>query len=208
MNNIEIARFNMIEQQVRPWEVLDHHVLSTLQRVNREDFVDPAYRGLAYADCQIPLANGARMLPPTVEGRMLQALLLNTGDTVLVVGCGSGYLGACLGHLATRVKCIDADAELVELASANVERAKQGNVEVVQANLGDIDELSSYDAIAVTGSVATVPQNLKLALKPGGRLFVITGHSPVMQALLITRIGDSEWTTQSLFETDLPRLQA
>jgi protein-L-isoaspartate(D-aspartate) O-methyltransferase len=208
MNSIEIARFNMIEQQVRPWEVLDHQVLATLQRINREDFVDPAYRGLAYADCQIPLANGARMLPPTIEGRMLQALLLNADDTVLVVGCGSGYIGACIGNLASQVKCIDADAELVELATANLDRAQKGSIEVVQASLGDFDEASSYDAIAVTGSVATVPHNLKLALKPGGRMFVIAGHSPAMQALLITRIDDSEWTTESLFETDLPRLRA
>jgi protein-L-isoaspartate(D-aspartate) O-methyltransferase len=208
MTNIAIAKFNMIEQQIRPWEVLDHQVLATLQHINREDFVDPAYRGLAYADCQIPLANGARMLPPTIEGRMLQALLLNSDDAVLVVGCGSGYIGACIGMLASQVKCIDADPELVALATTNLERARQDGIEVVQASLADFDEPSSYDAIAVTGSVAAVPHQLKLALKPGGRLFVILGQSPVMQALLITRIGDTEWTTESLFETDLPRLRA
>ena len=208
MNNIEIARFNMIEQQIRPWEVLDHQVLSTLQQVNREDFVDAAYRGLAYADCQIPLANGVRMLPPTVEGRMLQALLLNADDEVLVVGCGGGYIGACITRLAGQVKCIDADAQLIELATANIQRAGQDSIEIEQAGLSDIDALASFDAIAVTGSLASVPQNLKLALKPGGRMFVIIGHSPVMQALLITRVGDSEWTTQSLFETDLPRLHS
>lgn len=208
MNNIEIARFNMIEQQIRPWEVLDHQVLSTLQRINRADFVAPAYRGLAYADCQIPLVNGARMLPPTVEGRMLQALLLDADDDVLVVGCGSGYIGACIACLARRVKCIDTDADLVALATANLEQAGQHGIEVVQASLGDFDETASYDAIAVTGSLASVPQNLKLALRPGGRMFVIVGDSPVMQALLITRMDDSEWATQSLFETDLPRLHS
>ena len=103
MNNIEIARFNMIEQQIRPWEVLDHQVLSTLQQVNREDFVDPAYRGLAYADCQIPIANGVRMLPPTIEGRMLQALLLDKDDDVLTIGCANGYIIACIARLAGKV---------------------------------------------------------------------------------------------------------
>jgi protein-L-isoaspartate(D-aspartate) O-methyltransferase len=207
MNNTEIAKFNMIEQQIRPWEVLDHHVLSTLQQVNREDFVDPAYRGLAYADCQIPIANGARMLPPTVEGRMLQALLLKDSDVVLTVGCGSGYVSACLARLAGRVKGIDADAQIVELARANIARTGQDRVEFEHMDPAQLDSPATYDAIAVTGSLPAVPQNLKHALKPGGRMFVIVGQSPVMQALLITRVGASEWTTQSLFETDLPRLQ-
>ena len=206
MNTTEIAKFNMIEQQIRPWEVLDHQVLATLNQVNREDFVDPAYRGLAYADCQIPLANGVRMLPPTVEGRMLQSLLLEDDDEVLVVGCSSGYIGACLKRLAGRVTCQDSDADLIELARANLERAGTAGVELSEAALTDVDATQAWDAIAVTGSLASVPENLKQALKPGGRLFVIVGQSPVMQALLITRNSDAEWTTQSLFETDLPRL--
>src|SRR5210317_1775495 len=161
MNNIEIARFNMIEQQVRPWEVLDHQVLSTLQQVNREDFVAPAYRGLAYADCQIPLANGVRMLPPTVEGRMLQALLLGAQDRVLEVGSGSGYITACLASLAAQVRSIDTDAEISARARENVARLGLDNVEFAQATLAEFDEPDSYDAIAVTASLPAIPQNLE-----------------------------------------------
>src|SRR5210317_2447517 len=130
MNDTEIAKFNMIEQQIRPWEVLDHQVLDVIERLNREDFVDPAYRGLAYADCQIPLQNGVRMLPPTVEGRMLQALLLDAGDQVLEVGSGSGYISACLAQLAAQVRSIDTDAEISTRAEHNVSRLGSANVEL------------------------------------------------------------------------------
>ena len=207
MNTTEIAKFNMIEQQIRPWEVLDHQVLSTLEQLNREDFVQEAYKGLAYADCQIPLANGVRMLPPTIEGRMLQALLLSDADQVLEVGSGSGYISACLASLAGHVKSIDANADIIERAQANVARLGLERVEFEQMSLTQLDAPESYDAIAVTASLPALPQNLKQALKPGGRMFVICGYSPVMEALLITRVGASEWTSQSLFETDLPRLQ-
>jgi protein-L-isoaspartate(D-aspartate) O-methyltransferase len=207
MNDTEIAKFNMIEQQIRPWEVLDHQVLDVIERLNREDFVDPSYRGLAYADCQIPLQNGVRMLPPTVEGRMLQALLLSPEDRVLEVGSGSGYITACLASLAARVRSIDADAEISARAQGNVARLGLNNVEFAQATLAEFDEPDSYDAIAVTASLPAIPKNLEQALKIGGRLFVICGESPVMEAMLITRVGASEWTRQSLFETDLPRLR-
>jgi protein-L-isoaspartate(D-aspartate) O-methyltransferase len=207
MNTTEIAKFNMIEQQIRPWEVLDHQVLSTLEQLNREDFVQEAYKGLAYADCQIPLANGVRMLPPTIEGRMLQALLLSDADQVLEVGSGSGYISACLASLAGHVKSIDANADIIERAQANVARLGLERVEFEQMSLTQFDAPESYDAIAVTASLPALPQNLKQALKAGGRMFVICGYSPVMEALLITRVSASEWTSQSLFETDLPRLQ-
>ena len=208
MNNTEIAKFNMIEQQIRPWEVLDHQVLSTLSQIRREDFVREAYRGLAYADCQIPVGNGVSMLPPTIEGRMLQALLINPEDQVLEVGSGGGYITACLAHLSQRVTSVDPNAEIIDFARTNVANSGQDNVEFQQLGLAQIDFASSFDAIAVTGSLQSVPLNLKLALKPGGRMFIVVGQSPVMQALLITRVGESEWTTQSLFETDLPRLRA
>jgi protein-L-isoaspartate(D-aspartate) O-methyltransferase len=207
MNNTEIAKFNMIEQQIRPWEVLDHQVLDVIERLNREDFVDPAYRGLAYADCQIPLPNGVRMLPPTVEGRMLQALLLGADDRVLEVGSGSGYITACLANLSAQVRSIDADAEISAHAQSNIAGLGLDNVEFAQTALAEFDEADSYDAIAVTASLPAIPKNLERALRIGGRLFVICGDSPVMEALLITRVGASEWTRQSLFETDLPRLR-
>jgi protein-L-isoaspartate(D-aspartate) O-methyltransferase len=208
MNNTEIAKFNMIEQQIRPWEVLDHQVLSTLSQINREDFVREAYKGLAFADCQIPVGNGVSMLPPTIEGRMLQALLINPEDLVLEVGSGGGYVTACLANLAQRVTSIDPSAEIIDFARTNVTNSGQDNVEFQQLGLAQIDFAASFDAIAVTGSLQSVPLNLKLALKPGGRMFIVVGRSPVMQALLITRVGESEWTTESLFETDLPRLRA
>jgi protein-L-isoaspartate(D-aspartate) O-methyltransferase len=207
MNNAETAKFNMIEQQIRPWEVLDNRVLSTLSQVNREDFVRDAYKGLAYADCQIPLGNGVSMLPPTIEGRMLQALLIKADDDVLEVGSGCGYVTACLAHLAHRVSSIDSSADIIDFARTNVANCGSDNVDFGQRGLAQIDASEAYDVIAVTGSLPAVPENLKQALKTGGRMFVVVGFSPVMQALLITRIGASEWTTQSLFETDLPRLK-
>jgi protein-L-isoaspartate(D-aspartate) O-methyltransferase len=207
MNNTEIAKFNMIEQQIRPWEVLDHQVLSTLDQVNREDFVSEAYQGLAYADCQIPVANGVRMLPPTVEGRLLQSLLINSDDQVLEVGSSCGYVTACLASMAGHVTSVDADAEIVEIASANIARCGLGNVEFETIRLAQLNATERYDVIAVTASLASVPENLRQALKTGGRMFVIVGDSPVMEALLVTRVTASEWTTQSLFETDLPRLK-
>ncbi len=206
MTNAEIAKFNMIQQQIRPWEVLDNQVLSMLGQINREDFIAEAYKGLAYADCRIPLGNGVSMLPPTIEGRMLQALLIKTSDQVLEVGSGCGYVTACLARLAKQVTSIDCNADIIDLASTNVSNCGQQNVEFEQLGISQIERANSYDVIAVTGSMAELPDNLKLALKTGGRMFIVVGHSPVMQALLVTRVGASEWTTQSLFETDLPRL--
>ena len=208
MVNAEIAKFNMIEQQIRPWEVLDHQVLNTLNQVNRADFVREAYKGLAYADCQIPVGNGVSMLPPTIEGRMLQALLIKPEDRVLEVGIGGGYITTCLAILGDRVTSIDPSAEIIDFARTNVTNSGQDNVEFQQLGLAQIDFTAAYDVIAVTGSLPKVPENLKLALKPGGRMFIVVGQSPVMEALLISRVGDAEWTTQSLFETDLPRLRA
>lgn len=206
MSTAEAAKFNMIEQQIRPWEVLDHQVLSTLSAINREDFVPEPYRGLAYADCQIPLGNGVRMLPPTIEGRLLQALLIEPDDRALEIGCGSGYVTACLAHLAQRVTSLDTNPEIIELAQKNVTACGLTNIDFEQASPQQLDPSRKFDVIAVTGSVASLPDNLKQALKPGGRLFVIVGQAPVMHAMLITRVGQSEWGTQSLFETDLPRL--
>ncbi len=207
MTNSSVAKFNMIEQQVRPWEVLDNQVLSVLDAVNREDFVRDPYKGLAYADCQIPIADGVRMLPPTLEGRMLQALLLGEDDRVLEVGSGCGYLSACMARLAQRVSSIDRSADIIEFARANVTNCGLDNVEFAEKGLAQVDEDQSYDVITVTASLNQVPDNLRQALKVGGRLFVIVGESPVMEALLITRVSESEWSSQSLFETDLPRLK-
>jgi protein-L-isoaspartate(D-aspartate) O-methyltransferase len=206
MTNSAVAKFNMIEQQIRPWEVLDNQVLSVFDAVNREDFVPDPYKGLAYADCQIPLGNGVSMLPPTVEGRMLQALLIGTDDRVLEVGSGCGFVTACFAHLAQRVTSIDARGDIVDLARGNVANCGLDNVEFAETSLAQVDDSLTYDVIAVTASLARIPDNLRQALTVGGRMFAIVGQSPVMEALLITRVSESEWTTRSLFETDLPRL--
>jgi protein-L-isoaspartate(D-aspartate) O-methyltransferase len=208
MTSAETAKFNMIEQQIRPWEVLDNQVLSILSQVEREDFVREPYKGLAYADCQIPIGNGVSMLPPRIEARMMQALLIDSNDQVLEVGSGCGYVTACLARLAERVVSIDPSADIIDFASANVANCGAENVEFKQLDLAQLDAAQSFDAIAVSGSMASVPENLKRLLKTNGRLFIVTGNSPVMQALLITRVGESEWSTQSLFETDLPRLRS
>lgn len=206
MTHSTVAKYNMIEQQIRPWEVLDNRVLSVLDAVDRADFVRPAYQGLAYADCQIPVGNGVRMLPPTIEGRMLQALMIGPDDRVLEVGCGSGYLGVCLAQLAQQVTSIDARAEIVDFARANQAKFGPQNCEFRELDQSQVNERLRYDVIAVSASLARVPDNLRQALTLGGRMFIVVGQSPVMEALLITRVGESAWTTQSLFETDLPRL--
>ncbi len=206
MTNSAIAKFNMIEPQIRPWEVLDNQVLSVFDAVHREDFVPDPYKGLAYADCQIPLASGVSMLPPTVEGRMLQALLISPHDRVLEIGSGCGFLTACLARLAQRVTSIDSRDGIVELARGNVANCGLDNVEFANKSLAQVDDSQAYDVITVTASLTRIPENLQQALSIGGRLFAIVGQSPVMEALLITRVSETEWTTQSLFETDLPRL--
>ena len=206
MSSAALAKHNMIEQQIRPWEVLDNRVLSTLDRIDRIDYVDAAYSGLAYADCQIPVSDCVRMLPPNVEGRMLQALQVEKEDVALEIGCGCGYISACLGQLAKQVDSIDNDAALIDKAQQNLQRGGMTNVSFEQLKHAQLAQDKKYDVIAVTASMASIPENLKQALNVGGRLFVVTGHSPAMQAMLITRVDDSEWSAQSLFETDLPRL--
>ena len=200
------AKANMIQQQIRPWEVLDQRVLHTLEELDRADFVDQSLRGLAYADCQIPLGHGRRMLPPTIEGRLLQALMLDPGDNVLEIGCASGFVTACLARLARQVTSIDPNPALIELARQNLTASGLDNVEFREGTFEQLPAGETWDAIAVTASLPTVPDALREALSPGGRLFVVAGESPVMQALLVTRVGEQEWITRSLFETDLPRL--
>ncbi len=207
MNTAEAAKFNMVEQQMRPWEILDPQVLNAFKSLDRADFVKDSYKGLAYADCQIPCGIQAHMFPPTIEGRMLQALLISKDDSILEIGSGSGYITACLARLGRQVLSVDINEENLEYAQKNASQAGLSNVVFKQANGLSCDYEDCFDVIAVTGSVSKVAENLKQALNHGGHMFVIEGVSPVMQALLITRIGDAEWICQSLFETDLPALQ-
>ncbi len=191
----------MVMQQVRAWEVLDSRVLDVLGTLPREAFVPEAYRALAFADTEIPLPCGQQMMAPKVEGRLLQALDLDGTESVLEIGTGSGFLCACLARLARQVTSLELHAALSESAAAVLDAQGIRNVslEVADATKAEINK--TYDAIAVTASAPRRIRKLEQALKPGGRLFIVVGDAPVMEALLITRVSENSWTSESLFET-------
>jgi protein-L-isoaspartate(D-aspartate) O-methyltransferase len=200
----EQARFNMVEQQVRPWEVLDPTVLDLMGRMPREAFVPDKYKGLAYADIEIPLGEAEQMMFPRIEGRLLQALNLQPSDKVLEIGTGSGFLAACMAELADNVISVDIDPNLAEQASKCLRENGIDNVQVDSRDgLIENAEDHAYDAIALTGSVASLPEFLKRKLTIGGRLFAVIGSGSVMEATLITRTGEDSWDSESLFETDM-----
>lgn len=205
--NFEQARFNMVEQQIRPWEVLDSRVLALLESIHREDFVPVRYRKLAFADLSIPLDHGQTMMRPKVEARMLQALELEEDETVLEIGTGSGFVTACLAALAKRVVSVEIFEDLYEGASLKLRDKDVQNVELF---VGDVmrgwQPEQAHDVVVVTGSVPDVPEPFLGWVNPGGRLFAVTGDSPAMEARLYRRTGVTEWSVESLFETDLPRL--
>jgi protein-L-isoaspartate(D-aspartate) O-methyltransferase len=203
--NFEQARAAMIEQQVRPWDVLDPRVLEALARVRREDFVASAHRKLAFTDLPLPLAHGECMMKPVVEGRLLQALGLEPGDDVLEVGTGSGFVTACLSQLAREVVSIDRHQDFIDGARARLDHAGIGNVRLECADALSWEPGRQFDAVAITAAVATVPEAFGRWLKPGGRLFVVRGLSPVQEALRIVRQGET-LVVESLFETDIPYL--
>lgn len=204
--NIEQARFNMIEQQIRTWDVLDTTLLELLAVVKREDFVPPAYRSMAFMDLEIPLPGGQSMFSPKLEARLVQDLDVHKHETVLEVGTGSGYMAALLAHKAQRVITLEIRPELAQFARDNIRRAGIANVEVVQADGSQGHAAQGpYDAILLSGSVAQVPQELLAQLKPGGRLVAIVGNEPVMTAVRITQDG-GRLATQPLFDTVAPRL--
>jgi protein-L-isoaspartate(D-aspartate) O-methyltransferase len=206
--NIEHARFNMIEQQIRPWEVLDQGVLSLLALVKREDFVPPAYRALAFVDTEVPLPAGQLMLAPKVEARLLQALRVTRHERVLEVGTGSGYMAALLAHKAQQVITLETEPELVVMAAANLRRAGVGNVSVRSLDgASGLPDEAPFDAIVLSGSVADVPAVLLDQLKPDGRLVAIVGQEPVMRATLITRVAEAQFKREELFDTVAPRLK-
>jgi protein-L-isoaspartate(D-aspartate) O-methyltransferase len=205
--NIEQARFNMIEQQIRPWDVLDQGVLSLLAVVKREDFVPSAYQALAFVDTEVPLPNGQRMLAPKVEARLLQELDVHKHERVLEIGTGSGYMAALLGHKAQQVITMERDPQLAEIARANLRRAGVVNVSVRQADGSrGLAEEGPFDAILLSGSVAEVPPQLLAQLKVGGRLAAIVGQQPVMRATLFTRTTEHDFASVELFDTVAPRL--
>ncbi|WP_428635043.1 protein-L-isoaspartate O-methyltransferase family protein [Sedimenticola sp.] len=203
----EKARFNMVEQQVRPWEVLDPKVLSLVGDMPRDHFVPDNYRGLAYADIEIPLGDGQKMMFPRVEGRLLQALDIQPTDNILEIGTGSGYLTACLAKLGNNVISQDINPAFTEQARQRLAELQIENVELrIADSLNDNIESGRFDAIAVTGSLPEMPETFKQRLNIGGRLFVVIGQSPVMTAFLITRTGEDAWQSEALFETDIAPL--
>lgn len=199
--NIELAREQMIEQQVHAWDVFDERVLTTMREVRREQFAPSPYDTVAFADAGIPLPHGQTMLPAKIQGRILQALAPTPSDIALEVGAGSGYLSACLGRLAARVRSVEIFPELAELAQRNVFAAAVNNVSVDAADGMQLTEQSAYDVIAVTGSLPLYDERFQQALRIGGRLFVVVGQAPVMEAWQVTRVGEREWQRVSLFET-------
>jgi protein-L-isoaspartate(D-aspartate) O-methyltransferase len=205
--NIEQARFNMIEQQIRPWDVLDPGVLELLAAVRREDFVPAAYKAMAFVDAEVPLPAGQVMLAPRVEARLLQEAQVHRHERVLEVGAGSGFMAALLGHKAQSVVSLEIVPELARLASANLQRAGLSNVNVREADgSAGLAAEAPFDLIVLSGSVASVPQALLQQLKVGGRLVGIVGSEPVMRALRITRNAEQSFTEEELFDTVAPRL--
>ncbi|MBA3562813.1 MAG: protein-L-isoaspartate O-methyltransferase [Gammaproteobacteria bacterium] len=204
--NIESARRQMVDQQIRAWDVLDERVLDAMLDVPREHFVPPAYRGLAFADIEIPIGHGEFMMAPKVEGRLLQALELTPADSVLEIGTGSGFLSGCISKLVKSVTSIDIRAVFTDHAGQSLRSAGFGNVVLETRDAMQLDRQRRFDAIAVTGSLPVYDERFQRALSPGGRLFVIAGSLPVMEALLVRRSGEDEWTTESLFETAIPPL--
>lgn len=219
--NYEQARFNMIEQQIRPWEVLDSQILSLLAIIKREDFVPAAHRSLAFVDMEIPLGTNPQarpdqcMLSPKVEARMLQDLAVQKHETVLEIGTGSGYMAALLGHRGRHVTTLEIDPALAASASINLQRGGIANADVVVADgagyltgalQADEALAGPFDVIVLSGSVAAVPQALLALLRVGGRLSTIVGDEPVMRATLVTRVAQDAWRTTQAWDTVAPRL--
>jgi protein-L-isoaspartate(D-aspartate) O-methyltransferase len=213
--NTEIARFNMIEQQIRPWEVLDQAVLSLLGTVRREDFVPPTKRALAFVDTQVTLldgdAQGPCMLEPKVEARLLQELQLQRHERVLEIGTGSGFMAALLAHRAMQVFTLECHPALVQMARDSLQRNGVMGAQVLQVSAEEgargLPDEAPFDAIVLSGSVAAVPRTLLEQLKVGGRLVAVVGELPIMRARLFTRVWPAAWSDVDLFDTVAPRLQ-
>ena len=205
--NTELARFNMVEQQIRPWNVLDHAVLEQLSFLDRSLFVPLNFEELAYSDTEIPLLHGETMLAPRVAARLAQDLLLKPTDSVLEIGTGSGYLTALLASLSATVLSLECHDDLLAQAHSHLQQAGIANAQLRQ-NSGVPTDLphASFDAIVLTGSVSHVPTELLDLLKPGGRLMAVVGEEPIMQATRFTRASHGDVHTQVMWDVVLPRL--
>ena len=202
--NIEQARFNMIEQQIRPWNVLDQDVLDLLHVVKREQFVPAAYQNLAFADVEIPLPGGEAMLAPKFEARILQETGVKKHETVLEIGTGSGYMAALLAHRAAKVTTVEINPETAELAKKNLANAGIHNVTVEVGNGAQGWEKGApYDVIVISGALEVLPEAILKQVKVGGRIAAIVGQAPVMEASIITRTGENAYSTVKVFETNV-----
>lgn len=207
--NLQQARSNMIEQQVRPWDVLDQRVLDVLADIPREKFVGTEHHGLAYSDFQLPIGFGQTLFKPTLDGRMLQTLAINVTDKVLEIGTGSGYLTACIARLAHSCDSVEIHPELAASATARLADLGICNVHVHQLDAASSwDAKDNYDAIAFGGSIESIPEFYKQKMAIGGRLFAVLGSTdqPTMEAVLLSRLTESEWTQESMFETRIDPL--
>jgi protein-L-isoaspartate(D-aspartate) O-methyltransferase len=205
--NFEQARFNMVEQQVRTWEVLDERVLELLETTHREDFVPVRYRKMAFTDMAIPLDHDQTMMKPVVEGRLLQALELKSDETVLEIGTGSGFITACLAQLAKQVVSVDIHEQFANEVAVKLKEKDIHNVELETGNvMTGWQPEQAHDVLVVTGSVSEIPDHFRGWVNPSGRIFVVCGESPAMEAKLLTKLNATQWREESLFETDLARL--
>lgn len=202
----EFARAQMITQQIRAWDVLDERVLDAMRRTPREFFVPEKYAGIAFADADIPLAPGQHMLPPKIVGRLLQALDARPGMRALVVGCGTGFVPACLSAMGASVRAIEIRPELADAARRNLKRAGFAQVEVVTGDTFNLELGTGYAQIAVCGALPLYDERFARALGVGGKAFVVVGESLPQEALLVTRTSEQQWDTESLFETAIDPL--
>ncbi|VAW51102.1 Protein-L-isoaspartate O-methyltransferase [hydrothermal vent metagenome] len=211
--DFEKARFNMVEQQVRPWDVLNPRVLDVISEMPREQFAPSEFKNLAYVDTRIPLGNfedkPCTMANPIIDGRILQELDIQDEDLILEIGTGSGYLTACLAKLGRHVDTVDINADLTAMAEKNLQSLNITNINLTTGDASkNWNQKRNYDVIAITAAMKTIPTSYKKLLKPGGRLFVVTGEAPAMTAYRITRTGNEAWTTEELFETSIePMIQ-
>jgi protein-L-isoaspartate(D-aspartate) O-methyltransferase len=205
--NFATARQQMVGQQLRTWHVLDERVIDAMSDVPRQLFVPPDWQQLAYADTEIPLGHGRRLAPPEIQGRALQALLPQPGETALEIACGTGYLTACLARLARRVTGVESCPELAAAARRNLAALGIDNAEVLEGEGLVMEFADRFDVVCVTGSLPETSHRFERLLSIGGRLFVVVGKPPIMRASRVTRVGESEWRREGLFETCLPPLE-
>lgn len=202
----DFARQQMVDQQVRAWDVLHPDVLRVLRNIPREQFVPTGYEALAFADTEIPIGHSQFMMTPTLEGRVLQALKPTSTDNVLEIGTGSGFLAACLARLSDSVTSVDIHDDFLESAKVNLEDSGISNVKLLSMDAMQKLPDEKFDVVAITGSIEDFDPRFVEALKPSGRLFVVVGTGPAMDARLVTRTGDNDWQSESLFETVLAPL--